>query len=39
LEIWFTLVRPDEVARQAFIGTRQQIAVMLDIQIINGKGV
>lgn len=37
LEIWFTLVRPDDVRRQAFIGARVQIAESLKIDIINGQ--
>ncbi len=36
LEIWFSLIRPDEVARQAFIGSRDQIAKTLSIDILNG---
>lgn len=36
LEIWYTLVRPEEVARQAFIGCRDQIAKALTIDILNG---
>lgn len=37
LELWFTLVRPEEVARQAFIGARDHIEKALDLQIVNGQ--
>lgn len=36
LQIWFTLVRPEEAARQAFLGSRDEIAKALEIVIING---
>lgn len=36
LVIWYTLVRPEEVRRTAFLACRQQIADTLKIGIING---
>lgn len=37
LVIWYTLVRPEEVMRQAFLAARAEIAETLKIDIINGK--
>ena len=36
LVFWFTLVRPEEILRKAFIQSRDQIASTLGIGIING---
>ena len=36
LKIFYTLVRPEECVRQAFIGSRDAIAEKLEIIIING---
>jgi uncharacterized protein YfdQ (DUF2303 family) len=36
LVIWYTLVRPEEVMRQAFLNARNQIAEELKVSIING---
>jgi len=36
LVIWYTLVRPEEVIRAAFIAARQQIGDALGVTIING---
>jgi uncharacterized protein YfdQ (DUF2303 family) len=36
LAIWYTLVRPEAVVREAFKQTRDQIAAQLDIVILNG---
>jgi uncharacterized protein YfdQ (DUF2303 family) len=37
LIFWFTLVRPEEVLRQAFIAARDKIANDLEITIVNGQ--
>ena len=37
LVLWFTLVRPEEVMRTAFISARNTIAEKLGIDIINGQ--
>jgi uncharacterized protein YfdQ (DUF2303 family) len=36
LVIWYTLVRPEDVSRTAFLVARQQIADALKVNIING---
>lgn len=36
LDIWYSLIRQEDVARQAFLGSRDEIAKALDIVIING---
>lgn len=37
LVIWYTLIRPEEVVRTAFLACRDQIASTLSINIINGE--
>ena len=36
LVLWYTLIRPEEVMRAAFLGARSQIATSLSATIING---
>ncbi len=36
LVIWYTLVRPEEVIRLAFLSARDEIAAALELTIING---
>jgi uncharacterized protein YfdQ (DUF2303 family) len=36
LILWFTLIRPEEVQRTAFLNARDQIASTLEVVVING---
>ena len=37
LTLWYTLIRPEEVIRQAFLAARDSIAAKLGTTIINGE--
>ncbi len=37
LVLWYTLIRPEEVMRTAFIAARNVIAEKLGVDVINGQ--